>query len=296
MYIEIKDTNKNYEYALEFQTVFENDMAIRIFRYSFERAVKLEAKLNNKDKNYMKITLPKPYLIVLEEEKDLAGKLKLEINIANEQSFFYSIDVLRYWTYDLDKLYRENMYLLYPLQLFKLRKAMQNISNSNKSYGEKKIKMFEIYDELKVIVENTLKAIDKAYNENKISINDYNEMNVVIENLNSYFIDMYGKYGDIDKEVSEMVKTFYDPNVEKRGREKGIEEGMEKGMEKGEKKAKEEARIKDIERVKKLINKKFGSIDDNLKVKIENADIDRLGLIMENILDVETIEDVQQYL
>ena len=40
MFITIKDRNKILEYALEFQTVFENDMAIRIFRYSFERAVK----------------------------------------------------------------------------------------------------------------------------------------------------------------------------------------------------------------------------------------------------------------
>lgn len=152
--------------------------------------------------------------------------------------------------------------------------------------------MLEVYDDLKIVVENTLKAIDRAYNEEKININDYNEMNVVIENLNSYFIEMYGKYGDIDKEVSNMVKTFYDPNVEKRG----IEKGMEKGMEQGQKKAKEEERIKDIERVKKLINKKFGSVNEKLMVKIENADIDHLGLVMENILDVETIEDIEKYL
>lgn len=156
--------------------------------------------------------------------------------------------------------------------------------------------MLEVYDDLKIVVENTLKAIDRAYNEEKININDYNEMNVVIENLNSYFIEMYGKYGDIDKEVSNMVKTFYDPNVEKRGIEKGIEKGMEKGMEQGQKKAKEEERIKDIERVKKLINKKFGSVNEKLRVKIENADIDHLGLVMENILDVETIEDIEKYL
>lgn len=152
--------------------------------------------------------------------------------------------------------------------------------------------MLEVYDDLKIVVENTLKAIDRAYNEEKININDYNEMNVVIENLSSYFIEMYGKYGDIDKEVSNMVKTFYDPNVEKRG----IEKGMEKGMEQGQKKAKEEERIKDIERVKKLINKKFGSVNEKLRVKIENADIDHLGLVMENILDVETIEDIEKYL
>lgn len=290
MYISVKDKDRRYQYALEFQTIFENDMAIRIFRYSFERAVKLNENIENK--NHIKITLPKPYLIVLEEEKDLDDKLKLEIEIENGESFFYNVDVLRYWTYDLDKLYSENLYLLYPLQLFRIRKSMQDISNSKNSYEYKKEKMLLIYEELMRIIEKTLQAIDKAYNEGKIKINDYNEMNVVIENLNSYFGDMYGKYGDIDEEVNKMVKTFYDPNVEK----KGIEKGIEKGMEQGIKKSIENQRLKDIERVKKLLTKKFGIIDDKLGLKIEKADIEVLGVIIENILDVETIEAVEDLL
>lgn len=286
MYISVKDKDRRYQYALEFQTIFENDMAIRIFRYSFERAVKLNENIENK--NHIKITLPKPYLIVLEEEKDLGDKLKLEIEIENGESFFYNIDVLRYWTYDLDKLYSENLYLLYPLQLFRIRKSMQDISNSKNSYEYKKEKMLLIYEELIRIIEKTLKAIDKAYNEGKIKINDYNEMNVVIENLNSYFGDMYGKYGDIDEEVNKMVKTFYDPNVEKKGIEKGMEQGIKKSI--------ENQRLKDIERVKKLLTKKFGIIDDKLGLKIEKADIEVLGVIIENILDVETIEEVEKLL
>jgi hypothetical protein len=49
MFITIKDKHKILEYALEFQTVFENDMAIRIFRYSFERAVKTRSYFKNKN-------------------------------------------------------------------------------------------------------------------------------------------------------------------------------------------------------------------------------------------------------
>ncbi len=60
-----------------------------------------------------------------------------------------------------------------------------------------------IYKELKIIISKTSKAIDKVYYDGKINIEDYNEisneMNIIIENLNSYFADMYGKYGDIEK-------------------------------------------------------------------------------------------------
>ena len=63
-------------------------------------------------------------------------------------------------------------------------------------------------------------------------------MNIVIENLSSYFINMYGKYRDFDLEVESMVKSFYDPRIEERGIEKGIEKGMEIGIEKGAEKAK----------------------------------------------------------
>ena len=62
---------------------------------------------------------------------------------------------------------------------------------------------------------------------------DYDEMTTVIENINSYFLDMYGMYENIDEEVRNMVKSFYDPKVEERGIQKGIEKGMEEGIEKG---------------------------------------------------------------
>ena len=41
MYIKVIDGEKIYEYEIEFQTAYENSMVIRMFRYGFERAVKL---------------------------------------------------------------------------------------------------------------------------------------------------------------------------------------------------------------------------------------------------------------
>ncbi|MBE6064435.1 MAG: Rpn family recombination-promoting nuclease/putative transposase [Clostridium cochlearium] len=90
-----------------------------------------------------------------------------------------------------------------------------------------------IYERLKIIIKNTLEYIDKAYENGKINIRDYDEMTTIIENINSYFLDMYGKYENIDEEVRNMVKSFYDPKVEERGIQKGMAQGIEKGIEKG---------------------------------------------------------------
>ena len=62
------------------------------------------------------------------------------------------------------------MYLLLPLQIFKLRKKMYDISTSNLSFENKKNKMIDVYNELKIIIEDTLKAIDLSYNSSKINI------------------------------------------------------------------------------------------------------------------------------
>ncbi|MDU1443133.1 MAG: hypothetical protein E6916_06415 [Clostridium cochlearium] len=153
----------------------------------------------------------------------------LKIVIPKDNEFVYKANVLKYWKYDLDRLYKENMYLLYPLQIFKLRKEMQYISSLSKPFEDKKKRMKIIYERLKIIIKNTLEYIDKAYENGKINIRDYDEMTTIIENINSYFLDMYGKYENIDEEVRNMVKSFYDPKVEERGIQKGMVQGIEKG-------------------------------------------------------------------
>ncbi len=81
-----------------------------------------------------------------------------------------------------------------------------------------------------------------------------------------------------------MTKTLYDPEVEKKGIEKGIA------------KEKEKSRLKDVDRVLKLLTKKFGSLNDVFKEKIKNMNSDNLNLVIENILDIESLEEIEKYL
>jgi hypothetical protein len=60
-------------------------------------------------------------------------------------------------------------------------------------------------------------------------------------------------------------------------------------MEKGEKKEL-------IKTVTKLLTKKFGIISDEIRKKIQSADIYRLELITENIFEIKTPDETLKYL
>ncbi len=219
MFITAIYKDKTFEYAIEFQTAFDKDIAIRIFRYSFERAIRLDYYRN---KNLVRLQFPEPYIILLEEERNVSDELTLELLIPKGQAVRFNVKILKYWNYNLDKLYRENKYLLYPLQVFKLRKEMESL----RAKGIEGTVMEKLKEKLKYTIEETLKAIDKAYEDGKIELTDYDEMITILINLNSYLLRSYKIKGEIEEEVARMIKTFYDPKVEERGIEKGIEQGI----------------------------------------------------------------------
>ncbi|EKQ58021.1 MULTISPECIES: DUF4351 domain-containing protein [unclassified Clostridium] len=61
------------------------------------------------------------------------------------------------------------------------------------------------------------------------------------------------------------------------------------------KQERENIRLKDIERVKNLLTKKFGVLNNGYNKKIEGLDSDTLNLIIDDILDVENIKDLEKY-
>ncbi|MDV3426037.1 MAG: hypothetical protein LIR50_02455, partial [Bacillota bacterium] len=61
-------------------------------------------------KEIIKLKMPEPYLILLEESSDIGDSIKLQMEFSKGQFFIYDIKVLKYWTYDLEKLYNGKMY------------------------------------------------------------------------------------------------------------------------------------------------------------------------------------------
>ena len=75
-----------------------------------------------------------------------------------------------------------------------------------------------------------------------------------------------------------------------------LNEAERKGIKKGLKEGLEKARLKDVETVLKLLNKKFGNGSIVFDDKIQNLSGEKLKLIIENILDIDTLDDLRQYL
>lgn len=277
LYLSVKDNNEVYEYALEFQTVYDKEIAIRIFRYSFERAVALDYY---RDKNRIIIDFPEPYLLLIEEE-DVGDSLTLEIRVPKKEPYELDIKLLKYWNYDLSQLYEENMYFLYPLQIFKLRKAMEEVYRRNDS--EKEIMLQELHENLLEVADNSVRAIDKAYENGKIDLGTYNEMIKVLSNINAYLVDIYKLPEEYEEEVKVLVKTFYDPKVEERGIEKGIKIGEQTGEQRAALRTKREDIIELLEdignvsnEIKELIEKEenFDVLKKWLKIAAKAGSID----------------------
>ena len=81
------------------------------------------------------------------------------------------------------------------------------------------------------------------------------------------------------------------------GREKGLLEGMEKGMEKGIEKGMEKGKTEALLRTAlKLLTKRFGFIPGELKTRISELDASTLDVMIDGILDYESLEEVKRYL
>ena len=106
------------------------------------------------------------------------------------------------------------MYPLIPLQLFKLRKQLQNIIDSNKENKEEILKehLYEAKESAKLIAYNC----DELFKDELIEGSDFHIMLLAIQNLIEYLNRKYFKDEKLEEEVITMTKTLYDPEVEKK--------------------------------------------------------------------------------
>jgi flagellar biosynthesis/type III secretory pathway protein FliH len=78
----------------------------------------------------------------------------------------------------------------------------------------------------------------------------------------------------------------------KEGREKGMMEGLEKGMMEGLEKGEVKALVNTVI---KLLTKKFGTLPEELKAEISKLDTITLEVIIGDILEYQSLEDVRKY-
>lgn len=88
-----------------------------------------------------------------------------------------------------------------------------------------------------------------------------------------------------DKNIERVKEVFRMTELGKLLKEEGIEEGIKEG------------RKQELLRTStKLLTKKFGVLPDEIKEKLEKADITVLEIIVDDILDFNKLEEVNKYL
>ena len=88
--------------------------------------------------------------------------------------------------YDLDNLYKNNMYLLFPLKVFQVRKKITKAKRLKEENPKYSLLIKEIRDDILKVSKEILEHIDIIYTENKIDTCEYNEFALVIANLTLY--------------------------------------------------------------------------------------------------------------
>ncbi|NSJ91082.1 DUF4351 domain-containing protein [Coprococcus sp. MSK.21.13] len=104
--------------------------------------------------------------------------------------------------------------------------------------------------------------------------------------------EIINKISKTYSEGSELVMTLAEI-FRQEGKEEGIKQGIEKGIEKG---IQQGERRKSLNYAIKLLTKKFGKLPEELKTKISNLDTVTLEVIIGDILDYKSLEDVKKYI
>ncbi|MQL51560.1 DUF4351 domain-containing protein, partial [Desulfofundulus thermobenzoicus] len=100
----------------------------------------------------------------------------------------------------------------------------------------------------------------------------------------------------LDLEQSAGYRRIFNKGLEK-GIEKGMEKGIEKGMEKGIEKGMEKGRRETLrENVLKLLYRKFKKLPAPYVEKIKTLDEYALGMILDNIFEINSLSELEEYL
>lgn len=193
----------------------------------------------------------------------------------------YTVPVMKYWEYTDRDLIDKKLYILLPLQIFKFRKVFERIKKRKGSSGTD---FEEILLKAKDLAYRLAKEISELNNEKEVLDNDFNSMLVAIQSLMAYLNQNYCKNENIEEEVSKMIKSFYDPAVEKRGVEKGIEEGRREGRKDGL-----------LQGLEKLLGIKFSDTSYMSKIK-EIEDENTLNSVFEDAVKSDSIEEFKEKL
>ena len=98
-----------------------------------------------------------------EENKNIPESYELILKTYDGESLKYRSKVLKYWQYDLDSLYNNNMYLLFPLKVFQVRKKITKTKGMKEENPKYSVLIKEIRDDILKVSKEILEHIEIIY-------------------------------------------------------------------------------------------------------------------------------------
>jgi hypothetical protein len=220
---------KPNHYHIDFQTLYDREMIIRMFAYGLSKARELS---NNQHSSADSATIyiPRQLVIYMEQHGNIEDKLALKIVFPDGEVKIHEVAVMKYWQYKAADLVEKELYPLLPLQLFRLRHKLKLLSNREIVSTEE---MQETLTEIKDLITEVGEESRRLHDRKTISGEDHYKILLAVHHLFAYLNENYGNNEQLNKEVGKMLKTLIDPAVEEKGRIQGIEIGREEGREEG---------------------------------------------------------------
>lgn len=133
----VEDEYRSFEYNIQFQTEDYENIAIAISKNNLSSRILNIINLEQKKKNYRSSDIKEDilnreldsYLIVVNSNIRVPDSYEIRENY-NEKNILYKFNILKGWKYSFKDLYKKNLYLLFPLKVFDLKKHIVYMGES----------------------------------------------------------------------------------------------------------------------------------------------------------------------
>jgi hypothetical protein len=182
--ITVNDTEK---FHTEVQINNDSTIALRVFDYGYQDTLKYRKTENDR----IILEFPQSKVIFLEHNSNTPDEVILELNFGKQGKFEYKIPVMKFLDYTIDELNKQNLVILLPLYLLKLRREIEKEPSTENALKLKAL----INDGIIKSIEDNEKAENITHDDTIILIG-------LLEKLYTHL------YGNIKKFKEEGVKDM----------------------------------------------------------------------------------------
>ncbi|MDR1175659.1 MAG: hypothetical protein LBK83_09365, partial [Treponema sp.] len=230
-----------HQYHLEAQIQDDKHMALRIFEYGFQYALRNKTEY----KGLLTLSMPRSCVIYLTAGTKKSKQPSFRILFPDGSTHIYKTRAFYLLNHDIKELEERKMVILLPFYILKLRKAVEKAGN------HKKLK--ELSKEAAAMVDEILKSAERS---EKRGILNTEELRLLIELLDRLYTEVYRNYVEFkeaDMRLQDIIMTRVE-EAEAR-KEAEMEARLEAEMEAKEEltKARLEERTREIARNMKKI-------------------------------------------